>query len=84
MRLPVGYWAFEDQGPLRACVDSRGRSFLDLAVAWAEKHEVMVVLDVHGAPGQQGPEHHSGRARHDWQVGACVLVRVLSMPRSCI
>ena len=34
---------------------------LDQAVGWARKHGLYVVLDLHGAPGRQSVEHHTGR-----------------------
>lgn len=35
--------------------------WLDIAVAGAKAQGIYVVLDLHGAPGRQGPEHHTGQ-----------------------
>lgn len=56
VRIPVGYWIFEGDGPLRSCI---GR--LDWAVRMAEKYDIKVLICLHGAPGGQNGEHHSGR-----------------------
>jgi glucan 1,3-beta-glucosidase len=57
VRVPFGYWLFEKDPPF---VPSPRH--LDLAVDLAEKHSLKVVLDLHGLPGSQGPNDHTGRA----------------------
>jgi aryl-phospho-beta-D-glucosidase BglC (GH1 family) len=37
-----------------------GLEWLDKAIAWAEKRDIYVILDMHGAPGSQSKDHHSG------------------------
>jgi len=37
-----------------------GMEYLEKAVAWAEERGIYVVLDMHGAPGCQSKDHHSG------------------------
>ena len=32
----------------------------DKAIAWAERRDIYVILDMHGAPGSQSKDHHSG------------------------
>lgn len=38
-----------------------GMDWLKKGVAWAKKHGLYVVLDMHGVPGGQSGEHHTGR-----------------------
>jgi len=42
--------------------EPEGMQHLEKAVAWAEKRGIYVVLDMHGAPGRQNKDHHSGEA----------------------
>jgi glucan 1,3-beta-glucosidase len=57
VRIPFGYWVLEDDPPLIACPE-----VLDRAVGWCEEFGLMAILDLHGLPGGQSPEHHTGRA----------------------
>ncbi|MFA9218816.1 MAG: glycoside hydrolase family 5 protein [Sphingomonadaceae bacterium] len=61
VRLPFIYSLIEDErhpGQLRA----DAWHYLDRAIAEAEQRGLYVILDLHGAPGSQGWEHHSGCA----------------------
>jgi glucan 1,3-beta-glucosidase len=51
LRLPFLYDLIEEPG---------GLAWLDRAIAWAGKRSLYVVLDLHGAPGGQSTEHHTG------------------------
>jgi glucan 1,3-beta-glucosidase len=55
VRLPVGYWMFEDDegyaGDIR---------FVDDAFLWAERQGLKVLLDFHGLQGSQNGHDHSG------------------------
>lgn len=57
VRLPVGYWMFEDDegfvGELR---------FVDDAFTWANRYGLKVLLDFHGLQGSQNGYEHSGQA----------------------
>ena len=55
VRIPVGYWIFDGDGPLRPCI---GR--LDWAVRMATKYDIRLLICLHGAPGSQNGEHYSG------------------------
>lgn len=37
-----------------------GWAWLDRAVEWARKHRVYIILDLHGAPGGQSKDQHTG------------------------
>ncbi len=61
VRLPFMWSVIEDEknpGHLRA----DAWHYLDHAIAQAEQRGLYVVLDLHGAVGSQGEEHHSGCA----------------------
>lgn len=59
IRLPFGYWILDSDGPYVASLD-----LLDQAVTWCEQYDMKLLLDLHGLPGAQGPEHHTGRSGH--------------------
>ncbi len=64
VRLPVGYWLFEQTNDF---VD--GEIYLKKAFRWAKKHDLMIILDFHGAQGSQNGKDHSG------QVGKARMLR---------
>ena len=57
VRIPVGYWILQGDGPLKSSI---GR--LDWAVRMAKKYDIAVLICMHGAPGSQNGNDHSGRA----------------------
>lgn len=62
VRIPVGYWLFEDDEPFMASYQ-----YLDWAVVMAEKYNLKVLIDLHAAPGSQNGNDHSGRiGRAKW------------------
>ena len=59
VRIPFPYDLIEDDdNPMT--LKSDAWDYLDWAIAEAKKREMYVVLDLHGAAGRQGWEHHSG------------------------
>ncbi|HEX8227052.1 MAG TPA: glycoside hydrolase family 5 protein [Candidatus Saccharimonadales bacterium] len=60
VRLPVGYWTFGDEPPYSSTI-----SYVDKAFEWARQTGIVILLDLHAAPGSQNGWDHSGRA------GAC-------------
>jgi len=62
VRIPVGYWLFGDE---LSSIESQPYlptvKYLDRAFKWAEKHHLQVLVSLHGAPGSQNGEMHSGR-----------------------
>lgn len=56
VRLPVGHWVYGDVKPYMAT-----KRYVDNVFAWAHKHGISVLLDLHGAPGSQNGEMHSGK-----------------------
>lgn len=57
IRLPVGFWALQAPAPWVEC-----SKYLDFAFEQARLNGLMVLLDLHGAPGSQNGMDHSGRA----------------------
>jgi hypothetical protein len=47
--------------PESVTADTIDWSRLDQAIGWAAAHELYVILDMHGSPGRQSIEHHTGR-----------------------
>ena len=68
IRLPVGYWLFE---PSKSYIS--GESYVDKAFRWANKHEIGIVLDLHGLQGSQNGKMHSG------QIGQIEFFREANM-----
>jgi glucan 1,3-beta-glucosidase len=48
VRIPVPYFVFGDHQPYFGCIDH-----LDRAFAWAERHRIAVLLDLHTVPDSQ-------------------------------
>jgi glucan 1,3-beta-glucosidase len=57
VRLPVGYWLFEDSPGYIS-----GERYVKHAFAWAKTYHLGVVLDFHGLQGSQNGHDHSGEA----------------------
>ncbi len=75
VRLPFGYWHFAPEEPYVASPEC-----IDRAIGWAEDFGLGVVLDLHGLPGGQSAEHHTGRAGHfRWPGDADCLARSLDV-----
>ncbi len=58
LRLPVGYWLFEDADGFAG----GGDLYVDRLFSWAEERAMSIVLCFHAAPGSQNGWDHSGRA----------------------
>ncbi len=62
IRLPVGYWVLQSDGPY-----VEAKKYLDWAFFMAEKYSLGILLDLHGAPGSQNGNDHSGKiGRAGW------------------
>ncbi|WP_440905701.1 carbohydrate-binding protein [Catenovulum sp. SX2] len=59
IRLPFPYHIIEDENNPKT-LRADAWEWLDLAIAEAKEREMYVILDLHGAQGSQGWEHHSG------------------------
>jgi glucan 1,3-beta-glucosidase len=65
VRVPFGYWLIETfPGDMYV---GNGTHYLDNVVAWATNQGLRIHLDLHGVPGQQSGQHHSGRSNAGWE-----------------
>jgi glucan 1,3-beta-glucosidase len=88
VRLPYGYWLFGDRPEF--CPGVSSVEYIDKAVGWAEKHNLRLVLDLHGVPGSQNGFDNSGDSHkppfgsdldaHDWllEKNADIAIDILS------
>jgi len=68
LRIPIGYWSFNSSDTPYV---SGAQDYLDLAIGWARKYSLKVLVDVHGSPGSQNGWDHSGdTSQLSWQSGA--------------
>jgi len=58
VRIPIGYWLFNPEPPFVG-----GAEVLDQALNWCDEFQLAANIDLHGLPGSQGPEHHTGREK---------------------
>lgn len=58
VRLPVGYWLFEDVEPFVG----GGDRYVERLLGWAQTYGLGVIIDFHAAPGSQNGWDHSGRS----------------------
>jgi glucan 1,3-beta-glucosidase len=67
IRIPIGYWAYDNSGtPYQSGADA----YLAQAIEWARNAGIKVWIDLHGAPGSQNGQGHSGHAGSvTWQQG---------------
>lgn len=78
VRVPVPYWIVlpDAATPYHS---GRGMGLLDDVVKWADECGMHLLLELHAAPGGQGPTMTSGHAANDWNatwfdVGKAVTV----------
>lgn len=62
VRLPIGYWLFDDVSPFVAGADDCVHQLF----RWCNELGIGVILDIHAAPGSQNGWDHSG---HAGQIG---------------
>jgi len=66
VRIPIGYWIFDGDEPFTPCI-----SYLDFAMRMAEKYQLKVLIDLHGAKGSQNGSDHSGRiGQAEWYTNS--------------
>lgn len=75
VRIPFGYWIVDPDPPFVA-----SPHHLDLTIDLAEQHGLKVLLDLHGLPGSQGPNDHTGRSGHfRWHTDPRYIDRSLDL-----
>ncbi|PTX99664.1 glucan 1,3-beta-glucosidase [Verrucomicrobia bacterium LW23] len=79
VRIPFGYWMAAEPGEVEAPYVG-GIEYLDRALDWCRAYGIAGVLDLHGAPGHQSGEHHSGRSRFfQWHRDAAYRARTVDL-----
>ncbi|KAF9484376.1 glycoside hydrolase family 5 protein [Pholiota conissans] len=85
VRIPIGYWSI----PLTSSDTSTSTStspyttgawaYLLRALNWAQKHNIYVILDLHGAPGSQNGYDNSGQRTNNpvWGVNPNNITRTI-------
>lgn len=76
IRLPMGYWDIVETYPFVF----GGADFIDKAIRWAADFNMTVLIDLHGAPGSQnGNDHsgHGGEINWDEEENVALTVEVL-------
>jgi hypothetical protein len=58
VRLPMGYWDMIETYPFVF----GGADYIDKAVNWSARYGMTVLIDLHGAPGSQNGNDHSGQS----------------------
>lgn len=75
IRLPVGYWLFEPDGPF-----VNGVEYFEQALDWCDQYNIGCNIDLHGLFGHQSVEHHTGRSGHfRWHQEPDFLSRSLDL-----
>ncbi|GIW77844.1 MAG: beta-glucosidase [Phycisphaerae bacterium] len=75
VRLPVGYWLFEPDGPFVGGVE-----YFEQALEWCEQYNLGCNIDLHGLFGHQSPEHHTGRSGYfRWYEEPDAQIRCLDL-----
>ncbi|KDN38614.1 hypothetical protein RSAG8_09401, partial [Rhizoctonia solani AG-8 WAC10335] len=66
VRIPIGYWSlgapYCQDTPFRDVANIYENSWPRVlrAISWASKHNIGVLIDLHGAPGSQNGQSHAG------------------------
>jgi len=60
IRVPVGYWAFITPAADEPFVSSGQKRHLERILGYFDKYNIHAIIDLHGMPGSQNGEHHSG------------------------
>ncbi|EMR66973.1 hypothetical protein MGN70_006916 [Eutypa lata] len=55
VRIPVGFWMYEDLVNEGEFYPKGGVQYLDRLVGWAADADIKVIMDLHGGPGSQFP-----------------------------
>lgn len=55
VRIPVGFWIYEDLVYDSEYYPRGGLEYLDWIVGWCKANGIYVIIDLHGGPGSQSP-----------------------------
>jgi glucan 1,3-beta-glucosidase len=75
VRLPVGYWVFGGEEPYEPTID-----YVDMAFKWGEETGIKILIDMHGAPGSQNGQDHSGKSGGiKWHKDEANIIKTLDV-----
>lgn len=60
VRIPVGYWAFIQPDAGEPYVTTGQKQQLERILGYCDKYSLYAIIDLHGLPGSQNGEMHSG------------------------
>ncbi|KAI8645520.1 glycoside hydrolase superfamily [Parasitella parasitica] len=60
VRIPVGYWAFIKPDSDEPYVSSGQKAQIERVLGYCAKYDMYAIIDLHGLPGSQNGEAHSG------------------------
>lgn len=61
IRIPVGYWAFIQPDAGEPYVSYGQKAQLERILGYCNTYNIFAIIDLHGLPGSQNGEAHSGR-----------------------
>jgi len=61
VRIPVGFWAFIQPDAGEPYVSSGQKAQIERILGYCDKYNIYAIIDLHGLPGSQNGEAHSGR-----------------------
>lgn len=56
IRIPLGYWIYEELVTSGEHWPRGGLPYLDRLVGWASDEGLQIIIDLHGGPGSQSPD----------------------------
>lgn len=63
VRIPVGYWIYEELVDSSEHFPRGGEKYLDQVVGWAKDAGLYIIIDLHGAPGAQTTDAFTGQSK---------------------
>ena len=62
VRIPVGYWAFIQPDPGEPYISSGQKAQIERILGYCATYGINAIIDLHGLPGSQNGQDHSGHA----------------------
>ncbi|KAI8058972.1 glycoside hydrolase superfamily [Gilbertella persicaria] len=62
VRIPVGYWAFIKPDSAEPYIFTGQKAQIQRVLGYCKKYDMYAIIDLHGLPGSQNGNDHSGRS----------------------